>query len=86
MLNNTLVDASNVDWKIVKFFKVESNTTTVLTLVDDNSELIDGDYDYYFDFILCRVKPQNFNYNQYLFDYAKDTTKTGYLITFEEIE
>ena len=85
--NDTLTaDASGINWSICKMFKVESNTTTVLTLTDDDSELPDGSYDYYFDFIKSRVITNNFVGNQSGFKWDTWKTKSGYDITFTEVE
>jgi hypothetical protein len=85
-VNDYLLNSGSLDWKIVKHFKVSSNTETTLNLIDDDNELISGSYSYFIDFILCRVKKPSFAYSQRTFDYNKDTTKSGYSIVFEEID
>jgi len=82
----TLTDALNIDWAIEKYFKIISNTETILTLKDSNTELIDGTYDYYIDFIECKVNRPGFNFDQNpRFAFTKERQKSGYAITFEEI-
>ena len=76
----------DINPSVVKYFKIEKNTSTVLYLTDDDSELITGTYTYFIDFILCRVKPASFKYNQQVFKYSNDTSKSAYSITFEDID
>ena len=86
--NGTLSDASNVTWSITKSFKVESNTSTTLNLNDDDGDLVSGTYDYFIDYILCKVRSPGFSYTQgvYSYDEAKKNLKSGYSIIFEEID
>lgn len=86
--NSTLSDASNVSWEITKQFRVESNTETELTLIDDGGELVDGTYGYMFDYVLCNVMPNDFEPSQevYSYDEAHNNFLSGYSITFREIE
>lgn len=82
--DSTLTNQTNIDWSINKYFRVISNTETVLNLSDDNSELVDGSYDYDVDFILCRLADSSFNYSQENFDFQKEWDKNGFRIQFEE--
>jgi hypothetical protein len=81
---NTLVTASGETLSIEKYFEIKTNNTdTDFTLLDPNSELIDGTYDYYIDFAMTRAKVQDFNSTQPL--YNPNGVKTGYSLTLETI-
>ena len=80
----TLTTQTSVDFSIDKYFKIDKNTQTVFTLEDDDNELIDGTYDWYVDFIECKVQQSSFSYKQFGFDFNNEESKTGYNITFEE--
>lgn len=84
--NNYLSDATNISWEICKYFKITSNTETALTVTDDDSELPTGSYQYFIDFILCRVRPADFKYQQINYNFNDNDSKTGYGITFEEVD
>ena len=47
-----------------------------------------GNKDYYIDFILCKVIPSRFSYSQinYVYDESNNILKSGYGITFEEVD
>ena len=77
--------------QICKFFKIRFNDTTnagtsVLTLVDDDNELVSGSYSYLIDFIKCKVKQETFAGQQAVFAYLKWQTKADHAITFEEVD
>ena len=84
--NGYLTDKTAYAYTLVKYFKVDSNTETVLTLIDDDSELITGSKDYFFDFILSKVIPANFQPKQSYFDFLNDNNKNDYGITFQEVD
>lgn len=83
--NGDLINESAVTYYILKWFKIESNTKTVLTLTDNDSELVSGTYTYYIDHIKVRSKAWS-DYNQKIFDYATEKTKSEYGITFQEVD
>lgn len=82
--DDTIVSASNINWNIEKYFKIRSNTKNVLCVTDSDSELVTGTYDYYINFIECKIYNDKFNYSQPMFLYTREHSKTGYSITFEE--
>lgn len=84
--NNTLKNEVLTEWAIEKYFKVLTNDESIIEVVDDDSELLDGTLDYYFDFVLMKVIPNNFATSQIYFDFLNDDNKAGYGITWEEID
>lgn len=82
--DGTLTDQASIDWSIEKYFKIKSNIATVLTLEDDNSELTDGTFDWYIDFIVCRLQKSEFKFTQNRFSFTRQHSKTGYELIFEE--
>jgi hypothetical protein len=86
--NETLSDASNVTWARTKSFKIASNTNTVLTLIDDDSELVSGTYDYFIDYVLCKLMSAGHSYTQkvYSYDEASNNKKSGYSMVWQEVE
>jgi hypothetical protein len=83
--DGTLSNVSNIDWTIEKYFKITENTATVLTVEDDNSELVAGSYDWIIRFIECHVLSPNMKYKQPRYYWQKETWKTGYGMYLEEI-
>jgi hypothetical protein len=83
--DGTLSNVSNIDWTIEKYFKITENTATVLTVEDDNSELVAGSYDWIIRFIECHVLSPNMKYKQPRYYWQKETWKTGYSMYLEEI-
>jgi len=81
----TLADASNIDWAIEKYFKITVCDGDTLTVNDPDGELPDGSYDYYIDFIECRLQRSGFGYSQPTFVIDREHSKTGYSIRLEEI-
>jgi hypothetical protein len=80
----TLLNEAGENWAIEKYFKIQSNNATTLCLLDPNSELISGSYDWYIDFIECKIQSVNFSYSQPRFLYTRERSKVGYNIVFEE--
>jgi hypothetical protein len=83
--DGTLSNASNIDWTIEKYFKITSNTGTVLTVEDDDSELVAGTYDWIIRFIECHILSPNMKYSQPRYYWQKETWKTGYKMYLEEV-
>lgn len=83
--NDTLANAANIDWSIEKYFKINENSETVLTVSDNDSELPSGSYDYYIDFIECKINKLEFGYSQPRFFYTREHSKTGFNVSFEEV-
>jgi len=81
--HSTLVSAT-ITWSIEKYFEIEKNTDTVYTVIDNDSELVSGTYDYYVDFIICRVSNSKFQYSQPIYNYEKEHWKTGYSLMLEQ--
>lgn len=84
--NGDLIDNANFDFNITKQFKILKSSKTVLTLRDDDSELIDGNYDFYIDYIKSNVIASDFGAKQAVYDFEKNKTKSGYSLTYEEID
>jgi len=57
----------------------------VIYLYDDDSELTDGTYDYYVDFIMSRIMDSAFAYRQPAYDYEREEWKTAYQLLLEQI-
>lgn len=83
---DTLEDSNNKTYFIVKYFKIETNDETILTLTDNQSELITGEYGYYINFVKCKIQKPGGKYIQKTYDYGKEYSKTGIAITFEEVD
>jgi hypothetical protein len=79
---STLVDASNQSLSIEKYFEIKTNDEKNITLLDPDSELVDGTYDYYVDFAMTRSVVQEFNSTQPL--YNPSGVSTGYSLTLEQ--
>jgi hypothetical protein len=84
-VDSTLSAATSIDWAIEKYFRIASNTATVLALQDDDAELIAGAYSYYIDFLECRVNSSSFAPMQDHFAMTKEFDQTGYSLTLIEI-
>lgn len=82
----TLANAAVISWSIEKYFKILSNSATVLAVRDDDSELVAGTYYYYIDFIVCKLTDVAFGYSQPRFLYTREYSKTGFQIQFEEVD
>jgi hypothetical protein len=83
--NDTIATVSSIDWSIEKYFKILENDDTILTLEDDDSELIDGTYDWVVRFIECHVLSPDMRYGQPRFFFQKNEWKTGFKMYLEEI-
>lgn len=83
--DDTLSNVSNINWTIEKYFKITSNTATALTVTDDDSELVAGSYDYKVRFIECHIINPRMSYKQPRYYWQKETWKTGYTLSLEEI-
>lgn len=75
---------TGIDWKIVKHFKIESNTEDILYLNDDDAELDDTITNYEIDFIICRNATAEIHHKQARFYYQQETWKTGQKLILEE--
>jgi parallel beta-helix repeat protein len=83
-LDDTLINKASFSYEIVKSYKIKTNDKASYTLVDYDSELTDGSYRYYIDFVEMRILPSDFEYNQNQYDITKELTKVGYSLSFEE--
>ena len=80
-----LTDGTIASLAIEKYFKINSNTMNVLNLIDDNGELINGNYDWYIDFIEVRVVDPTNTVVQDPFVYLREHSKGAFTISFEEL-
>jgi len=80
-----LSNESDIDWSIEKYFKIEKNDSTSLTVTDDDSELISGSYDYIIRFIECFISKFDFNYSQKRYYWEQETWKNGFRLEIEEL-
>jgi hypothetical protein len=84
--NGYLTDSASMTAKIIKIFKIQSNSETVFTLRDDDTELVSGSYAYFIDFVECHVKINNFQAQQAIYAFNKYQTKSGVTLTLEETD
>jgi hypothetical protein len=84
--NGLLSDVSGIVYRVVKPFRITSHTATVLTLQDIDSELVNGTYSYWINFVLMKSRANTFKSKQPRFDYSKDEWKNNFGVTFEEID
>jgi hypothetical protein len=80
-----LVNDISIDWEIEKYFKIISNIETSLCVSDDDDELPTGSYEYYIDFIECKVQRPEFSFNQDIYLWTREHSKKGFAIIFEEV-
>jgi hypothetical protein len=81
---STLVSAT-IAYSIEKYFEIEEHNETIFTLLDNDSELVDGTYDYYVDFAQVRTMDSKFGAVQPKFAYSREEWKTGYSLLLEQI-
>jgi hypothetical protein len=82
---STLVNASSQSLSIEKYFEIKTNNDTIFTLYDDDSELVDGSYDYYIDFAITRAVVQDFVSTQVIYNPTKPEWNTGYSLVLEQV-
>lgn len=83
--DGTLSDVGSIDWTIEKYFRIARNTDTIATLEDPDGGLVDGSYEYYIDFIECRLQTSRSGYTQLpRFKWSAEELKSGQRIIFEE--
>jgi len=82
---DTLSNESNIDWNIEKYFKVSESYQDVITVEDDDNELISGTYDYYIGFVEVVIQRPYVKVNQPRYYFQQETWKTGQIISFEEV-
>jgi hypothetical protein len=75
---DTLESETVSNFAIEKYFKILGNSKNQFLIQDPDNELINGDYDYYIDFIICKVLNDNFQPIQEGFYYQRQKSKTGY--------
>jgi len=83
--NGDLVDAINIDWQIIRSFRIASNTKTVLNLEDPDSELVAGINNYIIDFMETKIQDSVFMGKQYFdYDFDRKIDMTGIALILEE--
>lgn len=83
-VDDTLVNETIATYSLEKYFKILSHNKNTFYLRDDNSELIDGTYDYYIDFIVCKVDNNNFKPKMEGYYWQRQESKTGFQLLLEE--
>ena len=64
-------------YAIKKYFKIDSNESQVLNLLDKDAELSDGSYSYDIFFIECRLQKSDNSFTQNRFHPTREFTKSG---------
>lgn len=82
---DSTLTSETVSYAIEKYFKIRYNTSNVLYLSDDDSELTSGTYDWYIDFIECKLINFTNSFQQTRFMHTREHSKIGYSLEFEEI-
>lgn len=81
---NSYLTSETASGFIETYYKVDSNTSNTLTVLDPLSTLPTGSYSYYFAFVRAYVSSQAYRYEQPNYSISNGTWKSGYTITFEE--
>lgn len=83
--DGTLTNEANIDWQIQKSFRISKNSKTVLTVLDPDSLLISGTYNFVIDFMECVLQDSVFGGKQLRgFDFEEKNEMTGYAIILQE--
>jgi hypothetical protein len=83
--DGTLTNEANIDWQIQQSFKISKHNKTVLTVLDPDSKLISGSYNFVIDFMECVLQKSVFGGKQLRgYDFTEKEEMTGYAVILEE--